>query len=108
MGTNCSSNTKPKDIERGELIMSLAPEKAKHDKSAIDLSTASNFIDIGAKGWFLDAPAKVTNGVVEDADATTLGFKTKAQMAGGDVNASGHTPVVKVNYTITPVFDAAE
>ena len=103
-----SSKTKPKDIERGELIMSLAPEKAKHDKGAIDLSTASNFIDIGAKGWFLDAPAKVTNGVVEDADATTLGFKTKAQMAGGDVNASGHTPVVKVNYTITPVFDAAE
>lgn len=101
------TKTKLKDIERGELIMSLAPEKAKHDASAIDLSSASNFVDIGAKGWFVDAPDKVTNGAVLDEDATSLGFKTKAQMAGGDVNASGHTPVVKVNYKITPVFDPA-
>lgn len=81
--------------------MTLAPEKASFDSSAIDLSECSAPLDISDRGWFLDAPKM--NG--EEVEAPTiLGLKTFAQMAGGNVNASGCTPVVKVTYTIIPIL----
>lgn len=89
------------EIKRGELIMTLAPEKASFDSSAIDLSDCSAPLDISDRGWFLGAPKM--NG--EEVEAPTiLGLKTFAQMAGGNVNASGCTPVVKVTYTIIPIL----
>ena len=41
-------------------------------------------------------------------NATTLPVITKAQMAGGNVNDAGCTSVVKVNYTLTPVFQTGD
>lgn len=99
-----SVSTDTASMKRGELAMSIAPESAISDASAIDLSTLSAKTDITERGWYLSAPAKLTNGKVADADATTLPIITKAKMAGGNVNAAGCTSVVKVNYTLTPVF----
>ena len=92
------------DLKRGELSMTLAPEKAQWNASAIDLSSVSAKTDITERGWFLAAPKVETDGSVLEENATTLGLITKAQMAGGNVNASGCTPVVKVCYTISPCF----
>jgi len=45
---------------------------------------------------------------VSDENATTLCVTAKAQMAGGNVNDSGCTSVVKVTYTMTPAFGIAD
>lgn len=98
------TSTSATEMKRGELAMSIAPVKAQSDASAIDLSKCSAPMDITAKGWFLDAPV-VTDGVVAEGNETTLGLVTRAQMAGSNVNDAGCTPVVRVNYTVTPMFD---
>lgn len=91
-------------IKRGELAMTIAPVKASANASAIDLANCSAKLDINENGWILAAPAVQADGTVADADATTLGIITKAQMAGGNVNDAGCTSVVKVTYTVTPLF----
>ena len=92
---------KVSEIKRGELIMTLAPEKASYDTSAIDLSQCSASTDITERGWFVAAPTM--NG--EDVEAPSiLGLKTYAQMAGGNINRPGCTPVVKVSYTVIPLI----
>jgi len=94
-----------KDIKAGEIFMSLAPAQARYDASAIDLSTVSAKSDISARGWDLAAPATVENdGTVKDENATILPMIVKARIAGGNVNPAGCAPVVKVNYTISPLF----
>lgn len=93
------------EIKRGELAMSIAPSAAISDASAIDLSTCSAPVDITDRGWFLAAPKTVEeNGSVLEANATILPLITSARMAGGNVNAAGCTQVVKVIYTVTPMF----
>lgn len=100
-----SLGTAASQMKRGELAMSIAPESAISDASAIDLSTVSAATDITERGWFLDAPAVVEqDGSVLEANATTLPMNTYAQMAGGNVNPAGCTSVVKVTYTLTPIF----
>lgn len=98
--------TSIKNLNRGELIMTIAPEKAQDDASTLDLSTASGKIDITDRGWFLDAP-KVNKDTqtVNVTDSTSLGISVNAYMAGGNVNVAGATSVVKVSYTVTPIFD---
>ena len=82
--------------------MSIAPKSAISDASAIDLSACSASVDITERGWFLGAPTVDEEGTV--TAETTLPMVTHAQMAGGNVNAAGCTSVVKVNYTVTPMF----
>ena len=88
------------DLRRGELTMSIAPEKAKLNASAIDLSTTSGKLNISENGWMLDAPAVKADGTVDTP--TSLGLQVNAQMAGGSVNAAGCTSVVTVTYTVIP------
>lgn len=96
-------------LKRGELAMSIAPKTAISNASAIDLSQCSGKMDITENGWFLDAPKTVEkDGSVKPENATTLPVITKAQMAGGNVNDAGCTSVVKVNYTLTPVFQTGD
>lgn len=98
-------STSASAMKRGELSMSLAPESAIANASAIDLSACSGRVDITERGWFLGAPAKVTNGVVAEEDATKLPMITNAQIAGSNINGAGCTSVVKVTYTMTPMFN---
>ena len=91
-------------IKRGEIAMSIAPVSAITDASAIDLSTASAPIDITERGWFLAAPAIGNDFETVDVP-TELGLTTNARIAGGNVNAPGCTSVVRVIYTLTPMFD---
>ena len=84
--------------------MNIAPEKAQYNASAIDMADISAKTDITDRGWFLAAPAIEADGSVKEENATVLGLITKAQMAGGNVNSDGCTPVVKVCYTIAPIF----
>lgn len=101
-------------LSRGELVMTLAPDEnnanfpytAQHDASAIDLADCSAPLDITERGWFMGAPILAADGSV--ATPTILPLITKAQMAGGNVNAAGCAPVVKVTYTIVPVFNEAD
>lgn len=95
-------NTAASEMRRGELAMSMAPEKAQWDASAVDLATCSASTDITERGWFMDAPEVNAEGTVDTP--TTLGIITNAQMAGGNVNDAGCTPVVKVTYTMTPIL----
>ena len=88
-------------IGRGEIAMSIAPTKASVDASAIDLAACSAPVDITERGWYLAAPA--LDGV-EVTTPTTLPLITNARMAGGNVNPSGCTSVVRVVYTVTPLF----
>ena len=97
-------NTPVSALKRGELAMNIAPEKAQYNASAIDMADISAKTDITDRGWFLAAPAIEADGSVKEENATVLGLITKAQMAGGNVNSDGCTPVVKVCYTIAPVF----
>ena len=90
-------------LKQGELVMKIAPEKAQANKQAIDLFTCSKPLDITENGWFLDAPTQLVDGNV--TVPTVLGLETSARMAGSNVNDAGCTPVVKVNYTVTPMFD---
>lgn len=92
-------------MKRGELMMSLAPESAISNASAIDLSACSAETDITERGWFMSAPEVDENGIVQPDKATLLPMTTFAQMAGGNVNDAGCSPVVKVTYTVTPMFD---
>lgn len=93
-------------IQRGELAMSIAPKSAIADASAIDLAECSAPVDITDRGWFLDAPAAVeADGHVAEENATELPIITSARMAGGNVNPSGCTSVVRVIYTVTPMFE---
>ena len=95
--------TPASQLKRGELTMSLAPKSAIADASAIDLSTVSAATDITERGWFMAAPAVNAAG---DVDAPTeLPVITYAQMAGGNVNAAGCSPVTLVTYTLTPLFE---
>ena len=96
-------STAASEMRRGELAMSMAPEKAQSDASAIDLATCSAKTDITERGWFMEAPEVNAEGNVDTP--TTLGIITAAQMAGGNVNDAGCTPVVKVTYTMTPVLN---
>ncbi len=92
-------------MKRGELMMSLAPESAISNASAIDLSTCSAETDITERGWFMGAPEVDADGVVQEDKATLLPMTTFAQMAGGNVNEAGCSPVVKVTYTVTPMLE---
>lgn len=102
------NSTRTADMRQGELSMSLTPETAISNASAIDLSTASAPLDITERGWFLEAPQLGDDGTVSNAEATTLGVTAKAKMAGGNVNEPGCTSVVKVTYTMTPAFGIAD
>lgn len=97
-----------KTLKRGEMVMSLAPEKAIKDASAIDLSTVSASTDITERGWYMDAPTVNDDGTVHDDGATSLPMITKAKIAGGNINAAGCTSVVKVVYTVTPMFGISD
>lgn len=100
------SNTGVDTIHRGELVMTIAPEKAQEDASAIDLSKCSTGVDITDRGWYVDAPSvDATSETVLETGATSLGMNVNARMAGGNVNDAGCTSVVKVHYTVSPVFD---
>ena len=92
-------------LKRGELAMSIAPKSAIADASAIDLAECSAPVDITERGWFLGAPEVNAEGTVDEAAATELPIITSARMAGGNVNPSGCTSVVRVIYTVTPMFD---
>lgn len=89
------------DIARGEIAMSIAPAKAISDASAIDLAKCSAPVDITERGWYMAAPEL---GAGDKATPTTLPLITNARMAGGNVNPAGCTSVVKVVYTVTPLF----
>lgn len=91
------------DIRRGELAMSIAPTKAIQDASAIDLAKCSAPIDITERGWFMDAPKIGADGETVDTP-TELPLITSARMAGGNANPAGCTSVVRVIYTVTPMF----
>lgn len=95
--------TPASQLKRGELAMSLAPKSAITDASAIDLSTVSAATDITERGWFMGAPAVNAAGDVDTP--TELPVITYAQMAGGNVNAAGCSPVTLVTYTLTPLFE---
>lgn len=95
-------------LKRGELVMTLAPSSAYVNASAIDLSTCSAKTDINDRGWILEAPTNITAGAVADGDETDLPMIVSARMAGGNVNAAGCTPVVKVSYTLIPLFEIGD
>lgn len=93
-------------LNRGEIVMTMAPEKAQDDASAIDLASTSGGIDITDRGWYLDAPTVNPDTEVVDAgNESSLGMNVNARIAGGNVNDAGCTSVVKVHYTVSPVFD---
>lgn len=96
-------NTGINSIGRGEIAMSIAPSKAVVDASAIDLAKCSAPVDITERGWYMAAPNIGADGAKVDTP-TTLPLITSARMAGGNVNASGCTSVVRVVYTVTPLF----
>lgn len=91
------------DIRRGELAMSIAPQSAISDASAIDLAKCSAPVDITDRGWYMEAPDLSEDGQSVKT-ASTLPIITSARMAGGNVNPSGCTSVVRVVYTVTPLF----
>lgn len=99
-------STSTGDMKRGEIAMTLAPSKAISDASAIDLSTVSAATDITERGWYMDAPVADDQGKV--TTPTKLPMITNAKIAGGNVNAAGCTSVVKVTYTVTPMFGISD
>ena len=55
-------------LKRGEIAMSIAPDSAMYNASAIDLAKCSAPLDITENGWFLAAPTEVTKtGAAADA-----------------------------------------
>ena len=103
-----------KALKHGEIAMSIAPEKAMYNASAVDLSTCSAPLDITENGWFIDGCAKdkvKQNDEAAAADAVTydnapvLGLVTTAKIAGSNVNEVGCTPVVRVTYSVVPMFE---
>ncbi len=104
-----SSSTRPADFKAGEIAMTLAPQAALSDASAIDLANASAPLDITERGWYLAAPdaaAVDAAGKVKPADAKSLGMMVGARIAGGNVNEPGSTSVVQIRYTLVPIFGA--
>lgn len=93
-----------KKLSKGELVMTLAPKTAT-DNSAIDLSKCSAPIDITSKGWLLNAPNVENDGTVKEENVTVLPLITNARMAGSNINPAGCTSVVRVIYTVTPIFN---
>lgn len=96
-------DTPVSDLRRGQLTMSIAPERASSNASAIDLSAASAKLDITERGWMVDAPTADEDGTV--TAPASLGLIVQAQMAGGGVNDAGCTGVVTVSYTVIPQAD---
>lgn len=91
-------------IKRGEIAMSIAPETAITDASAVDLAKCSAPVDITERGWYLGKPTLNQEGEV--TDPTTLPITTNVRMAGNNVNSAGCTSVVRVVYTLTPTINA--
>ena len=87
-------------LKRGEIAMSIAPDSAMYNASAIDLAKCSAPLDITENGWFLAAPTEVTktgaaaDAVTHDA-AKALPLIVNAKIAGSNVNDAGCTPVVR-------------
>ena len=111
-GENDMSNSA---LKRGEIAMSIAPASAMYNASAIDLSTCSAPLDITENGWFIAGAEKAkvaqdgagTNAVKHD-DAPALPLITTAKIAGSNVNDAGCTPVVRVTYSIIPMFETGD
>lgn len=100
-------------LKRGEIAMSIAPDSAMYNASAIDLAKCSAPLDITENGWFLAAPTEVTKtGAAADAvthDASkALPLIVNAKIAGSNVNDAGCTPVVRVTYSIIPMFETGD
>lgn len=93
--------------------MSIAPDSAMYNASAIDLAKCSAPLDITENGWFLAAPTEVTktgaaaDAVTHDA-AKALPLIVNAKIAGSNVNDAGCTPVVRVTYSIIPMFETGD
>lgn len=102
-------------LKRGEIAMSIAPASAMYNASAIDLSTCSAPLDITENGWFIAGAEKAkvaqdgagTDAVKHD-DAQPLQLITTAKIAGSNVNDAGCTPVVRVTYSIIPMFETGD
>lgn len=102
-------------LKRGEIAMSIAPASAMYNASAIDLSTCSAPLDITENGWFIAGAEKAkvaqdgagTDAVKHD-DAPALPLITTAKIAGSNVNDAGCTPVVRVTYSIIPMFETGD
>lgn len=114
-----------KNLKRGEIAMSIAPVKALYNASAVDLSTCTAPLDITENGWFLAGPTNVktiaevgdgffaadyegTNGADANGNLANLPLIVKAKIAGGNVNDVGCTPVVRVTYSIIPMFETGD
>lgn len=102
-------------LKRGEIAMSIAPASAMYNASAIDLSTCSAPLDITENGWFIAGAekGKVAQGgagtdAVKHDDAPALPLITTAKIAGSNVNDAGCTPVVRVTYSIIPMFETGD
>lgn len=102
-------------LKRGEIAMSIAPDKAMYNASAIDLAKCSAPLDITENGWFIAGAEKAkvaqdgagTDAVSHD-DAPALPLITTAKIAGSNVNDAGCTPVVRVTYSIIPMFETGD
>lgn len=102
-------------LKRGEIAMSIAPVSAMYNASAIDLSKCSAPLDITENGWFIAGAEKAkvaqdgagTDAVKHD-DAPALPLITTAKIAGSNVNDAGCTPVVRVTYSIIPMFETGD
>lgn len=102
-------------LKRGEIAMSIAPASAMYNASAIDLSTCSAPLDITENGWFIAGAEKAkvaqdgagTDAVKHDG-APALPLITTAKIAGSNVNDAGCTPVVRVTYSIIPMFETGD
>lgn len=102
-------------LKRGEIAMSIAPASAMYNASAIDLSKCSAPLDITENGWFIAGAAKdkvsqsgAGTEAVKHDDAPTLPLITNAKIAGSNVNDAGCTPVVRVTYSIIPMFETGD
>lgn len=94
-------------LKRGEIAMSIAPASAMYNASAIDLSTCSAPLDITENGWFIDGAEVAQDGTGTDAQAA-LPLITTAKIAGSNVNDAGCTPVIRVTYSIIPMFETGD
>ena len=88
------------DLDKGELIMKIKPGAALYNDSALDLASCSAKTDITDRGWFIAAPTVQYGTVKTPAELSLL---VSARMAGSNLNDAGCTPVVRVNYTLTPI-----
>lgn len=102
-------------LKRGEIAMSIAPASAMYNASAIDLAKCSAPLDITENGWFIAGAEKskvAQDGAGTDAvkhdDAPALPLITTAKIAGSNVNDAGCTPVVRVTYSIIPMFETGD